>query len=182
MKTIRNIVIIVVCIMVVVVGLVMLISRRPEVNIGTVKIITDKTTETLKGYKTKSVYKSKKTDYIGKSFAEITAETLPIFQYAKSSIEQGVINDVTTAYEDTEAKDYYIPTNSEISITGNNIDVLYNIYDAKGTLINSDTKINIPVENPDTEEPQELFVEISIKWGREKNYYQYNYYFKCIIS
>jgi uncharacterized protein YxeA len=182
MKTLRNVIIIVVCVVIIIVGLVLLINRRPEVAVGTVRIVVDDTSATLEGHKIKSVYDGKTNNYTSPSFQEISKKELPIFNYTKQLIEQDVVNDVTTSFSDTTDGNYYIPTKSGVTFTGTHLDILYNIYDISGTLLNSDTKINIPVEKLGDSPREEVIVEVSVQWGRTNNYIQYNYYFRCIIE
>jgi hypothetical protein len=182
MKTLRNMIIIVVCVVIVVVGIILMINRRPEVNVGTVKIVVNDSSATLNGYKIKSVYDDKIKNYTAPSFQEVAKRELPIFNYTKQLIEQDVINNVTTSFADTTDNNYYIPTKSGVTFTGTHLDVLYNIYDISGTLLNSDSKINIPVEKLGDSPREEVIVEITVQWGRTNNYIQYNYYFRCIIE
>ena len=144
------------------VGIIMVLNRTPNVEIGDVIFNCENKQTTVDGYDIQRYVKGKTTAY---------NEDLDVVSlYGKMpAFEQKVVkNDGTDAIT--------MNTTMAVGFTGRFVDdVVYTIYDFKGNILESDAStLNLP-----TKDIEGCIVKVDVKWGRTENYLE-RYYFMRI--
>lgn len=144
-----------------VLGIFGVLNRTPKVEIGEVWLSCGGKETAVEGEEVSSL-RNGKLEQSAKSFdiAKL-ADTLPAFEQTVAKNEG--THSVTRS------------TNMAVSFNGRLAgDVIYTVYDLNGNVLSdNETTLNLP-----TKDTEGCVVRIDVKWGREKNYKQYYYFFR----
>lgn len=143
------------------VGVIMALNRDPAVSPGVMSVISADTETPIKGYEVSSLHNGKQEekskDFDVKSLAgQITA--------FEQQVKKNPGSETVTR-----------TTNMSVGFSGRYCDdIKYSVYDLDGNLITGEeSSLNLPTKDIDG-----CVVKVDVKWGREKNYKEYYYFFR----
>ncbi len=140
-------------------GCAFMYAGRPDVDIGEVEVENNETTITPKDYHISTRYKDDVKEHQTLEILDISDDIPEVTQKVKRDTPVGeeIVSDIKVSYKGKYAGDIY-----------------YTVFNEDGEEIVSKSKVlNIP-----TGEIDSCIVKISVFWGKEKNYEEYEYYFK----
>lgn len=141
------------------IGCIFVLNGRPNVRVGEVEIENNEEKISPKAYHMSTRYKDDVKEHLTLTPAEIPDDIPTITQKVKRDTPVGeeIVSDIKVSFTGKYAGNIY-----------------YTVYNEYGEEISEKSKVlNIPTGDIDS-----CVVKISVFWGKEKNYEEYEYYFK----
>lgn len=142
-------------------GIIGIFNRTPSVSVGNVTVTNNGKDTVLDGYEV-SEYRN------GKMTQKNTGFDIKSLAGQVKSFDQNVKKNSGT-------ETVTVATDMAVGFSGRYCDdISYSVYDLDGKVINKEeTSLNLPTKNIDG-----CVVKVDVKWGRDKNYKEYYYFFR----